>query len=72
MADWDHHGTVAHDRSPGSGYLYRSVKATYHQGKDEPVPLEVLLWLHVSSSPTYPDLADKILNDVWTQSAPGQ
>ncbi|WP_405870202.1 NACHT domain-containing protein [Streptomyces zaomyceticus] len=72
VADWDHHGTVAHDRSPGSGYFYRTVRATYHQGKNEPVPLEVLLWLHASSSPAYPDLADKVLNDVWTQSASGR
>ncbi|MFJ5138919.1 NACHT domain-containing protein [Streptomyces sp. NPDC088707] len=71
VADWDHHGTVAHDRSPGSGYLYRTLKATYHQGRNEAVPLEVLLWLHVSS-PTYPDLADKILNDVWSQTEAGR
>ncbi|MFD8639294.1 NACHT domain-containing protein [Streptomyces zaomyceticus] len=72
VADWDHHGRVAHDRSPGSGHLFRTVGATYRQGKNEPVPIEVLLWLRVSSSPTRPDLADKVLNDVWTQSATGR
>ncbi|MFE6818619.1 NACHT domain-containing protein [Streptomyces sp. NPDC057677] len=72
LADWDHRGTVAHDRSPGSGYLYRTLAATTHQGSKRAVPLEVLLWLRVTSSPTYPDLADKVLNDVWTQTETGR
>jgi hypothetical protein len=33
------------------------------------VPIEVLLWLHVSAPPSYRELADKILNDLWAQSA---
>ncbi|MET9378895.1 NACHT domain-containing protein [Streptomyces sp. NPDC002992] len=69
LADWDHQGPVSHDRSPGSASLYWTVKATYNEGKNKPVPLEVLLWLHVSAPPSYPELADKILNDLWAQSA---
>ncbi|WP_405860847.1 NACHT domain-containing protein [Streptomyces sp. NBC_00090] len=69
LADWEHRGTVAHDRSPGSVHLYWTVRATYQQGKNKPLPIEVLLWLDVSSPPPHQDLADKILNDLWAQSA---
>lgn len=72
LTDWDHRDTVAHDRSPGSGYLYRTLRATSHQGSKEAVPVEVLLWLRVTSPPRYPDLADKVLNDVWTQTETGR
>ncbi|WP_435971542.1 NACHT domain-containing protein [Streptomyces sp. Qhu_M48] len=69
VADWDHRGAVDHDRSPGSAYLGWTAAATYRESEGEPEPIEVLLWLRVSSPPRYQDLADKILNDLWAQSA---